>query len=212
MGLWAGMAAVMVRQDELMAAVITLLAVSTYARPSELFALRRADLHPPSPGVSRHWSVRLRAEELLQPTKVWVFDDSVFLDSPELQWMTPVLSELKKGDPNALLFGMTYPQFVKIFRRAVVALGAPIDKVLPYCTRHSGASIDRSRKSRTQEEVARRGRWASLKSTQRYEKAASLTASWSLLTPALRTWCEVCEKAHEAIIVHARDMGPPPLR
>ena len=209
---WFGMAAMMVRQEELMAAVLLLVAVSTYARPSELFALRRADLHPPSAGISKHWSVRLRAEELLQPTKVGAFDDSVSLDSPELTWLGPVLLELKKGDEDELLFEMNYPQYVKKFRRAVAALGAPSDKVLPYCSRHSGASIDRARKTRTQEEVARRGRWASLKSTQRYEKAASLTASWSLLTPALRTWCESCEKALEAIIVHGSAVAAPPLR
>ena len=88
--------------------------------------------------------------------------------------MTPVLSALKRGHQDELLFAMTYPQYVKKFRRAVSALGAPSDKVLPYCSRHSGASIDRARKTRTQEEVARRGRWSNLKSTQRYEKAASL--------------------------------------
>ena len=209
---WAGMASVMVKHDDLMAAVLMLIAVSTYARPSELFALRRADLHPPSAGISKHWGVRLRAEELLQPTKVGAFDDSVSLDSPELLWLAPVLSELKKGPQDELLFDMDYPQYVKKFRRAVAALGAPSDKVLPYCSRHSGASIDRARKTRTQEEVARRGRWSNLKSTQRYEKAASLVASWSLLTPALRTWCEGCERALEGIIVHGKGVASPPAR
>jgi integrase len=209
---WAGMAAIMVKQNELMAAVLMLVAVSTYARPSELFALRRADLHPPTPGISTHWSVRLRAEELLRPTKVGAFDDSLSLDSRELAWLGPVLAELKKGPEDEPLFGMNYPQYVKKFRKAVTALGGPLDKILPYCTRHSGASIDRSRKTRTQEEVARRGRWASLKSTQRYEKAASLTASWCLLTPGLRTWCELCESRLADIIIHQRDVGVPPAR
>lgn len=211
-GLWAGMAAMMVKQNELMAAVLMLIAVSTYARPSELFALRRADLHPPTPGVSEWWCLRLRAEELLAPTKVGAFDDSVSLDSPELRWLTPVLVELKRGHQDELLFDLNYPQYVKKFRRAVASLGAPADKLLPYCSRHSGASIDRANKSRTQEEVARRGRWASLKSTQRYEKAASLAASWSLLTPVLRTWCEGCANVLEAIIVHSREVDAPPAR
>ena len=204
------MAAQLVGAGELAAAVLLLVLVSTYARPSEIFALRRADLHAPVLGISASWSVRLRAEELLQPSKVGVFDDTIALDSPELAWLTPVLNELKTGAPDALLFPLDYPMYVKMFRQTVAALGAPVDKVLPYCSRHSGASIDRARRTRTQEEVARRGRWSNLKSTQRYEKAASLTASWSLLTPALRTWCEVCEKALEAIIIHGKKMPPPP--
>ena len=208
--LWAGMATHLVSAGELSAAVLLLTLVSTYARPSEIFALRRADLHAPVTGISRSWSMRLRAEELLQPSKVGVFDDTIALDSPELAWLTPVLQELKKGAPDALLFPLDYPMYVKLFRQAVAALGAPVDTVLPYCSRHSGASIDRARRTRTQEEVARRGRWSNLKSTQRYEKAASLTASWSLLTPALRTWCEACEKALEAIIIHGKEMPPPP--
>ena len=209
---WAGLAAQLVRQNELVVAVTVLLSVSTYGRPSELFALRRGDLHPPAAGISSHWSLRLRAEELLQPSKVGVFDDSVSLDSPELAWLAPVLQELCRGPADESLFGLDYPTYVKAFRRAVTALGAPGDKVLPYCTRHSGASIDRARRTRTQVEVAKRGRWASLKSTARYEKGASLTASWSLLTPALRTWCEACEKALEGIIIHGQLVGPPPLR
>ena len=63
--LWAGIATQLVRQGELVAAVLVLVAVSTYARPSDLFALRRADLHAPVPWISRSWSLRLRAEELL---------------------------------------------------------------------------------------------------------------------------------------------------
>ena len=52
---WAGMAAQMAKQGELIMAVFLLVAVSTYARPSELLALRRADLHPTSPGISKSW-------------------------------------------------------------------------------------------------------------------------------------------------------------
>ena len=138
------------------------------------------------------------------------FDDTISLDSPELRWLEPVLIELKKGNGDDPLFNTDYPEYVKAFKRAVSDLGAPADKVVPYCTRHSGASIDRARKTRTQEEVTRRGRWGSLKSTARYEKGASLTASWALLTPGLRTWCEACESALEGIIVHGKDtVGPP---
>jgi len=126
--------------------------------------------------------------------------------------LTPVLSELQKGHQDELLFDMNYPQYVKKFRRAVAALGAPSDIVLLYCSRHSGASIDRARKTRSQEEVARRGRWSNLKSTQRYEKAASLVAIWLLLTLALRTWCEGCERALKGIIVHGKGMAAPPAR
>ena len=134
------------------------------------------------------------------------------LDSPELEWLGPVLTELRRGPEDELLFGLDYPQYVKLFKRAVAALGAPSDKVLPYCTRHSGASVERARRTRAQEEVARRGRWANQKSTDRYEKGASLTESWSLMTPALRIWCEGCEKALEATIVHGKEMPAASLK
>ena len=53
-----------------------------------------------------------------------------------------MLRELKRGHQDELPFDMNYPQYVKKFWRAVAALGAPSDKVLPYCSGHSGASID----------------------------------------------------------------------
>ena len=209
---WAGMATSLARAGELACAIILLVSVSTYARPSEIFALRKDDLHPPVAGISKFWALRLRAEELLAPTKVGCFDDTVSLDSAELRWLEPVLRELKKGSGDELLFPAGYPQYVKAFRKAVAELGAPADKVVPYCTRHSGASIDRARRTRTQEEVTRRGRWGSLKSTARYEKGAALTASWALLTPGLKTWCEACERHLEGTIVHGIDKVGRPRR
>ena len=147
MAFWAGMATRLVQRGQLVQAVLLLVAVSSYARPSELLALRKDDLHPPARGISKTWSLRLRAEELLKPSKVGSFDDTISLDSPELRWLEPVLIELKKGNGDDPLFNTDYPEYVKAFKRAVSDLGAPADKVVPYCTRHSGASIDRARKT-----------------------------------------------------------------
>ena len=68
-----------------------------------------------------------------------------------------------------------------------------LQDIVPYQTRHSGPSIDRSRGDRTAEEVRKRGRWKSHRSVQRYEKAAKLAKTWSLLPAAIRAVLVRCE-------------------
>ena len=60
-----------------------------------------------------NWCLRLRAEELLQPTKGGSFDDSVTLDRREVPWLAILLRELKKGNIIELLFPGGYPLYVK---------------------------------------------------------------------------------------------------
>ena len=66
--------------------------------------------------------------------------------------------------------------------------------LVPYQGRHSGASIDRSERSRSSEEVTKRGRWKQFKNVARYEKAARLAATDNALSQAQRTHCMACER------------------
>ena len=113
-----------------------------------------------------------------------------------------MLRELKRGNGDEVLFSGGYPLYVKVFQRALADFGAPREKVVPSCTRHSGASIDRARKTRMQEDITKRGRWGSLKSAATCNNGAALTASWALLTPDLNAWCEDYERHLEATVVH----------
>ena len=50
-------------------------------------------------------------------------------------------------------------------------------------------------------EVQKRGHWATVRSLQRYEKAARLGESWDLLPSSLQAVLEACEAALEDILL-----------
>ena len=60
-------------------------------------------------------------------------------------------------------------------------------------TRHSGPSIDRARKYRSQLEVQKRGHWKAQKSVMRYEKSARFSLTWERLPPGLKDYALSCE-------------------
>ena len=116
----------------------------------------------------------------------------MLLDSSYTQFLGPLLSQLAAGeDQNEAVWSFSYPEYLAVFKKATKDLGL---QVVPYETRHSGPSIDRSKGWRPAAEVKKRGAWASHKSVVRYEKAARLAATWNKLSLEVRTTCQMAEK------------------
>lgn len=84
---------------------------------------------------------------------------------------------------------MTVESFNRSFRHASEALRL---NLVPYQARHGGATHDRWDKSRSLEEVRKRGRWRSEQSTRRYEKHGKLQGKLIALHPDTLghlAWC-----------------------
>ena len=181
-------------------AVFVTLALSTYSRPSELLRLKTFSLVRPAPGVTGSWSLLLSPEELQEPSKTGDFDVSILLDSPYTNcWAGKILKTMKANKSgNSPLWDFDYGQYLAVFKKCAKQMNVPLE---PYHTRHSGPSIDRSRKYRSQLEVQKRGQWKSTKSCVRYEKAARLARSWEQVPERTRDYALACEAKFDDIML-----------
>ena len=192
LALWCGLAERMVARGALPMAVFLLTMVSGYFRPSHLLTLTRGNIIAPAPGLCRWWSLLLFPDDKPLRSKTGLADVGVMLDSPWFQCAVPIFRELARGDPSERVWEFSYPQFLKMFKLAIDDL--KIDQhIVPYQARHSGPSIDVARHYRPLDEIQKRGQWKHAKSMQRYEKAARLGQSWSLLPRGLRDTLTGCE-------------------
>ena len=67
---------------------------------------------------------------------------------------------------------------------------------VPHVFRHTGPSNDAYHRRRTEDEIRRQGRWASLKSVARYMKPGRLLLQWRKVDPSLRGLAE----QHAAVV------------
>ena len=137
-------------------AVQTMPMLCAYLRPGEAHDIRVGGVTSPAADQPGVWS--------------GARDDSVLLDSAWCPWLGEAMRRMARGPSERRLFDYNYPAYVKAFQEARPAL--KLDELAPYQARHSGPPIDRARRLRSQEEVARRGRWQSPASVQRYKGAA----------------------------------------
>ena len=135
-------------------ALYLLLLVSTYARPNKLLRIVRGCLVPPSPGVTSEWSLLLNPEEAKKASKTGADNEIIYLNSRWMRWVSDFYKVLREGDLNEPVFRFSYPQFGKHFNRAQTEL--QLNSLVPYQTRHSGPSIDRSSLERDMTEVQKR--------------------------------------------------------
>ena len=147
----------------------------TYNRPNEPLTIRRQDLNKPMHGVSPAWTVLLWPSARDGRSKVLGSDDSLPLDSKILPWFPALCEVLAEGPKEEKIFDFSYQDLVREFGRSRRRLR--IKRLVPYQTRHSGASIDLCLSHRSMREVQSRGRWASDKSMLRYNKSAKLAQS-----------------------------------
>jgi len=199
------LAAELCRLGHPLLAVAVLLGVDAYLRPKELLSIQAQDLLPPTVQALECWVLILFPAERGSTSKVGEQDDTIPLDLPRCPWLRHAIAALSQRPARQLLFDYTYPQFLSIFTEASAALGL---KLVPYLMRHSGASIDRATDVRSQSEVGKRGRWASVRSIRRYEKRGRLNETWRTLSPRLQAHCVKCHASLESIVLHGE---PPPL-
>ena len=172
-------------------AIYVLVALSAYLRPTEGLSLRRGDMVPPAPGVTKHWSIIICAEETGKLTKLGASDDSVILDSEWCLALQPAFESLTAGDRKAPLWDFVYADLLKELRLIGQTLCLP--ELLPYQLRHSGASIERTSGVRTQADIMKRGRWRTMTSLARYERASRLAHTLLALPPHVQAYAAACE-------------------
>ena len=127
-------------------ALFLLVALSSYARPSELLRAKVYSLVWPANGITRTWSLLLAPEEEGLPTKTGDFNVSILLDSPWMaSWADGLFDSLKRCHPTSPLWDFGYKDYNSMFQSLSNHFGI---QVTPYQTRHSGPSIDRSRRYR----------------------------------------------------------------
>ncbi|CAK0815512.1 unnamed protein product, partial [Prorocentrum cordatum] len=153
-------------------------------------------------GVWAALARRLGATQGLLMSKTGLADVCIALDSKRARCSTPLWPLPAKDDPDDLVFTFEYLACVRAFQSIVKELGIE-DRIIPYQARHSGPSIDASRRWRTADEVQRRGQWKQARSPIRYEKGARLGESWAGPHPRPQVVCELCGR-HFADIVLRR--------
>jgi hypothetical protein len=108
-------------------------------------------------------------------------DQGVTVETPLLRWWVFYLVKLK--DPEERLINLTSAEFRKLWWRALDDLGLTFLGP-PHSLRHSRPSADASA-GLDFETIRRRGRWASLKSVQRYTKGHLLIKQAARMGEAL---------------------------
>ena len=91
-------------------------------------------------GVSPAWTVLLRPSERDGRSNVLASDDSLPLDSKILPWFPALCKVLAEGPQEEKIFDLSYQDLVLEFGRSRRSMR--IKRLVPYQTRHSGASID----------------------------------------------------------------------
>ena len=109
-------------------------------------------------------------------------NQSVIVDRP---WVGRIFLELaQKRPPNAPIFSVSRETVARTVKRACILLG--IDCPVLHKLRHTGPANDTLRGTKSLKQIRRRGRWASLKSVERYSKTAHIVADLAHLDPEVR--------------------------
>ena len=170
----------LVSQRRPLVAAATFCQAQLYLRPSELLALRPEDVLLPVRGARRYRSIGVvvAPRELEATTKARSQDDTILVDSSCHEALGPVLAELVRVRASEeQLFPLTLNHYEKILRDVGSAMGLTTEFV-PHTLRHCGPANDLFFERRGMAAVAKRGRWASLKSVQRYGKSGRLIKVW----------------------------------
>ena len=204
-GVVAAAAVWLARNVGLQFCLAMILAYQCYLRPSEVATLRVRSLVPPSAnhpeGPRSHYSIVIREEVDLEPTKTRTYDDSVLLDRPDLKWMNRLWGQLRRHRrPDDLLFAFDQEEFARAVKRSFEAVGADELGAVAYSLGHGGASWDDLMKYRSLAEVKARGRWRADSSVVRYQKASKVMAALDRLDPQARRHAEFAEENLEQLL------------
>ena len=139
----------------MMEAIAVLLMFVIYARPGEVFNIRKRDLVA-STSLGQHWALNLHPSEHLQTSRVNVSNETLLLDNQEIPWLGPVLNVISHL-PEGPLIPTSYQQLTAAWSQAQTKLKVGNKKAVLYQLRHSRASWDRFRNYREILEVNSEG-------------------------------------------------------
>ena len=124
--------------------------------------------------------------ELEVTTKARSHDDTVLVADHFQAALVPVLAEmLRVRSAEKHLFLLTLNAYGKPYREYGTGMGFTTDFV-PHSLRHCGSANDLYHHRRDMAALAKRGRWANIKSVQRYGKSGRLVKVWRQLSERSR--------------------------
>ena len=145
--------------------------------PSDWCCLERPSGHP---DVCLFFGISSRGES--SKTSFSSANQSVII---ERGWVARLFLELaRKRSPNSPIFSVSRETEARRVKSACDLLG--IDCPVLHRLRHTGSANDTLRGTKSLEQIRRRGRWASLKSVERYSKTAHIVADLAQLTQEVR--------------------------
>jgi len=144
--MWCGLANGLFVLGEPMMGWFTMMSVSTYFRPGSLLSIKPNQLIPPGSGRFASWSILAHPHEGGVPSKTGEYDLSMKLDSSFLRFAGPIYALMHQRPAGSSVWDFQYPDYLRKFKQVASMFGV---KLVPYQTRHSGASIDRDSNERT---------------------------------------------------------------
>ncbi|CAK0833963.1 unnamed protein product [Prorocentrum cordatum] len=206
--IWAALAVELCRLGAPLLGALVLVMVECYLRSGEMLGLTSGSFLAPSEHAAQNWAVWLFPESGAARSKVGSADDAIPCDSGRCPWTSHIFRALKDRRSSQPLLGLSYPQFLGLFRKAALNIGV---NAVPYQGRHSGASLDRATNRLSQEEVQKRGRWAAMTSVKRYEKSGRLNESRECLSDETKAHCVTASRQLEDVLLLGRAAAIPPF-
>ena len=191
-------------------ALAVLLMFDCYLRPHECLSLRVCDVLKPTTGFP-FTTLMIAPWEVGVPSKTRTFDDCVRLDSCDRSDVDHLLLYYLKSrvDVRGSLFNFSHQQLLTWMKQAVDFLHlSPFHFVL-YSLRHGGPSADRANNTRTADDVQKRGRWAAMSSTRRYEQPGRLHNVLTRIPTNVWQHCLFCRAHLWSILLEQRPLRRP---
>ena len=175
-GLLCVVMAELLRRNLVAHALCLLIQFDTFLRPGEVTSLLVKQLVPPVGVLGApydKWAINIAPFELDKPAKPGLWDESLEVTLP--RWTFQFLRTLVEGrSPSEKLWPFTHAELSIVFRSCLAATGLGHLRTSLYAIRHGGASESLLRRTRSIEDIQRRGRWRARSSLQRYTKEAKL--------------------------------------
>lgn len=166
-------------EDRIDIAMLMIVQMDAYLRPSEALDLTKAHLASPNGRRYPYWGLVVAPADLGDQTKTGTSDNSVLLgDLTHNKWMGPAFGIFVNSMPDSLFGDIFLVSYERWLRAACSKLQYKTACVMPHVLRHTGASNDVYHKRRSLVDVQRRGRWKAKSSVSRYEKHALLVQRW----------------------------------
>jgi len=178
-----------------------MMSLSSYGRPGSMLRLQPEFIIKPCRFTQGRFAIILDPLEKGKPGKTGEYDNAIILDQPWIMALNPLIMVLAGMPSGRSVWRFDYPHLLARVKEASKALGVPM---VPYQTRHSGASLDQLMQFRSLADTKKRGVWKQDKSVARYEKRARVAQTWQKLPLRFQQHAESCEYRLTDIMVHGR--------